>query len=178
MKCETCAISFSPKDKSPSHLARRTPRFCCLNCAHIGHRQHNKSLAPIFRIWSDMKRRCSNPNRGDYKYYGGRGIKVCKRWLVFKNFLKDMGEPKIGETIDRINNSKGYSPKNCKWATRLEQMNNTRFNRLITFSGKTMSVSSWARTIGLHPDTLKRRLYLGWSENKALTQPKKVKQLS
>jgi hypothetical protein len=78
----------------------------------------------IYRIWHGMSNRCNNPNNKDYFRYGGRGIKVCKRWSRFENFLKDMGEPNKNLSIERKNNDRGYSPSNCKWATSLEQNNN------------------------------------------------------
>ena len=86
-----------------------------------------RSRHPLYSTWSNMKGRCYNPNRPVYKYYGGRGIKVCDRWKnSFKLFLKDMGERPEGCTLDRINNDGNYEPTNCKWSTTVEQNKNRR----------------------------------------------------
>jgi len=77
-----------------------------------------------------MLQRCYNPNHPAYAYYGARGIRVCKRWHTFENFLADMGEPPLGLSIDRIDNDSGYRPTNCRWATRSEQMRNRRPRKL------------------------------------------------
>lgn len=77
-----------------------------------------------------MKNRCTNPNAKDWSYYGGRGIKLCRRWYDFRDFLADMGRrPNRLMTIDRINNDKGYSPSNCRWATKKQQRANQRFRQ-------------------------------------------------
>ena len=78
-----------------------------------------------------MKQRCQNLNHAQAEDYNGRGIGVCKEWADFASFLKDMGEKPPGRTLDRIDNDSGYSPDNCRWATRKEQNDNRRNNRLI-----------------------------------------------
>jgi hypothetical protein len=87
---------------------------------------HGMSRTLVYRKWSDMIQRCTNVKNKQYCYYGGRGIKVCKRWLKFENFYKDMGLPPKNKSIDRIDNNKGYSKSNCKWSTKTEQNQNRR----------------------------------------------------
>lgn len=90
---------------------------------------HGKRKSKIYRVWSDMKTRCLNLNNIRFKDYGGRGINVCERWLKFENFYVDMGDVPVGMSIERIDNNKGYSKDNCKWATMKEQSKNKRITR-------------------------------------------------
>lgn len=84
-------------------------------------------FTPEYQSWKGMRERCTNPKSSGYPNYGGRGIKICKRWAhSFENFFKDMGPRPKGKTLDRKNNDKGYKPSNCRWATRSEQNKNQR----------------------------------------------------
>jgi hypothetical protein len=139
---------------------------------------HGYAKTSIHDIWQSMKARCLNPGYAGYHNYGGRGIRVCGRWLGengFINFLSDMGErPSKDLSIDRYPNQNGnYEPGNCRWATRKEQARNLRTNRMLTYNGKTQCVAEWAEELGIPQGTLHSRLKSGWSVEKALSTPPK-----
>ena len=119
---------------------------------------HGMRHTLTYEVWGAMKARCSNPNCSDFNNYGSRGIKVCKRWLKFENFLEDMGEKPKGLTLERKDNNKGYSLRNCKWATYKEQNRNSRHNRTITYQNKTQCLIAWAEQLKLHENMLGKRL--------------------
>ena len=136
-----------------------------------GHTTHTSS-SPTYKSWHMMLQRCTNPNYPQYADYGGRGITVCKRWRVFKNFLDDMGVRPEGLTLDRKNNSKGYSPANCKWATRAEQQRNRRSSNVWTHKGERKTVAEWAEQLGMKRHSLYMRVAVyGWTVHRALTTP-------
>lgn len=139
-------------------------------------KKYGQSAHPLWETYKNMRRRCLHANSKWFKNYGGRGITICPRWLEpngqgFKNFAADMGDRPDGMTVERIDNALGYSPDNCRWASRREQANNTRQARLITFQGKTLSVAAWARETGIKRSTLDARLNVfGLSVERALTK--------
>lgn len=135
---------------------------------------HGQSATPLYGLWRRMIQRCTDPNSSDYKYYGGRGITVATEWLDFARFKADMGDRPGGTSLDRIDNSCGYAPGNCRWATCHEQMSNTRGVKKITYEGETHSVAEWERLRGFKPGTLKTRLgQLGYSVEVAFNKPVK-----
>lgn len=127
-------------------------------------RKENKRL---FSIWKGMNRRCKNKEYTKYKNYGGRGISVCEEWTGesgFSNFVKWANENGYAEnlTIDRIDNGGNYCPANCRWATKSQQVNNTRRNRRFEYKGETKTLAQWADAYGMTQCELKRRIdYIG-----------------
>lgn len=123
--------------------------------------------------FATTKRRCYSESCPDYKYYGGRGITICDRWLEsFDNYLADMGLRPEGMTLERVDNDGPYSPENCIWASRAVQGNNTRQVKRISYKGKTQTVSEWERELGWKAGTLKARLGpLNYTVDEAFTKP-------
>lgn len=135
------------------------------------------SNSPTHISWMAMNQRCNDKNHDNYKYYGGRGIKVCKRWNHFINFYIDMGERPEGYSLERIDVEKDYSPDNCKWVSHKEQCNNRRSSRFIEFNGETRTLQQWAEFTGITRNTIEKRIdNYGWSVEKALTTPTRGKQ--
>jgi hypothetical protein len=139
-----------------------------------GNPKHGGSRTLTYSRWKSMRQRCLDPAASNFPSYGGAGVTICQQWLAsFEAFLADMGEcPNRSMTLDRLDGSRGYEPGNCRWATRSEQTRNRSMNVSLTHQGRTMLVSEWAAEIGLSANTLRQRLYLGWSVEKALTTPK------
>lgn len=138
--------------------------------------KHGKAKDPLYNICTQMIARCHNPNNASYYNYGARGITVCDEWRYdrskFVDWAKENGYRK-GLSIDRIDNSKGYSPDNCRWVERLIQQNNTRRNRYLTVDGETHSISEWARIKGISKNSIETRLRRGMSEEEAVKLPLK-----
>lgn len=145
---------------------------------------HGMTDTRIFRIWSGMKFRCYIPSSSGYENYGGRGITICPEWLGehgFENFAKWSFENGYADnlTIDRKDNSKGYSPDNCRWVTQKEQANNRRNNRFLTAIGKTHTIAEWEEITGISRRVIETRIDdLHWDIEKALTTKVRKKHYS
>jgi hypothetical protein len=149
----------------------------CLRHREAHNRTHGESRsARLYRIWTGMKTRCDNPSRKAYPQYGGRGISVCSEWAnsyeAFRDWALRSGYAD-DLSIDRIDNNGNYEPANCRWATREQQSNNRRSNRLITANGATKTMAEWARESGIRYTIIYKRLKHGWSEEKAVLTPVK-----
>lgn len=151
-----------------SHILSGRQKGCGCGRAHT--LRHGKSGTGIYQIWRSMRARCENPTDQGYSYYGARGIKVCERWKLFENFYADMGEKPAGMSIDRINVDGNYEPENCRWATKIEQQNNTTRSHRVAYRGQTMTAAQAMRVSGctLPHTTVYGRLNRGWDIEKSL----------
>jgi hypothetical protein len=135
-------------------------------------RTHGQKDTPTYSSWCRMRQRCFNKDSTQYKWYGGSGVSVCKRWDSFENFLEDMGPRPVGMTLGRINPRGDYRPSNCRWESWKEQGSNRRNSRKIRFQGETLTVTQWSRRIGISQPLLHKRLFqLGWPVRRALIEP-------
>lgn len=123
--------------------------------------------------WRAMIRRCTDKNNYQYKDYGARGITVCPEWLAsYEKYIEDIGpQPGPGYSIDRIDNSKGYSKENCRWSTSVEQANNKRNNRIIECNGVKKTLAEWGRFSGIDCESIAFRLKFGWDIERAIYTP-------
>lgn len=157
-----------------SLLNGRTQSCGCLlrDIVKTTNKTHGHSYSGTYSSYNAMKQRCTNPNNRAFHNYGGRGIRVCERWLnSFDDFLADMGTRPDGEyEIDRIDNSKDYEPGNCRWVTRSAQSRNNRRTRMLTHGGRTQCMSDWSAETGVPIPTIHRRLKVGWSVDRALSR--------
>lgn len=131
-------------------------------------KKHGMTNTRLYEIWSSVKQRCYNKKSMAYKYYGGRGIAVCDEWVndfqafyvwaMANGYRDDL-------TIDRIDNNKGYSPDNCRWATYKTQENNRTNNMIVEYKGQKYTVSQLSKILGISQPTLNWRIKHNWAEN-------------
>ena len=165
-----CSCGSPPRYVRNDTLKDGTSQSCgCLQ--REATTKHGAWGKPLFNVWTGMVRRCTNPKDKKYQRYGGRGIKVCDRWLNVKNFIADMTEGyEKGYQIDRINNDGNYEPSNCQWATTKQQTRNYSRNVVLDHDGKRMCVVDWAEVVGISPKVIYERVAAGWSAKDALTK--------
>lgn len=171
--CCTCGVI---KVVEQNNLRKGKVTSCgCYNKELVKARSmtHGMRDRPIYAVWAAMVQRCTNTNSRQYPDYGGRGITVEEAWLAFEQFYASMGDaPFEGAMLERIDNSKGYSKANCKWASRTEQNNNKRNNVFFTYKGEEHSLEGLANIAGINKATIASRIYLyKWSVEEAVETP-------
>lgn len=125
----------------------------------------------LYNIWRGIIKRCLNPKEKVYKDYGAKGITVCDEWLQYKPFEEWALNNGYDDTlsIDRVDNSKGYSPYNCRWADKYVQARNRSDTKWVTFNNETKSLVEWCEIYNVHPDTVRHRLLRAWTFERAIT---------
>lgn len=132
-----------------------------------------RNITVEYRTWKAMRWRCSPKNPHRNRYFD-RGITVCDRWNDFNLFLEDMGtRPSAEYSLDRIDNERGYSPENCRWATRIQQTNNTGRTNYVIHNGAKIVLMDIVRETGIHPETIRNRLRRGWDYERIIMSPLK-----
>ena len=130
--------------------------------------KHGLSYHPLYRIWTSMMARCHDSNNPAFKWYGGRGVEVCVQWRATpQQFFDDMGERPEGTSIDRIDGTGGYSKKNCRWATNVEQSNNRSNNRWFLFLGDVYNMKQLCKFLDVGYSAVSMRLHRGLSASKS-----------
>lgn len=184
-----CACDCGKKKvASSSNLQRGNAKSCgCLQSEGRPpvNRTHGASKTAVYGAWEQMIARCSNPSNAAYVNYGGRGIAVCDRWQRgdgsksgFECFVADMGSRPSDTTLDRINNDGNYEPGNCRWATKIQQQNNMRSNRMVEILGRKQTVAQWCREFGRNRRMVYKRLSLGWSIQDAILKEPRGRHVS
>ena len=188
-KCAMCEGQFLAKEVSVDHIvpagqlrdysdlpefvsrlfvAEDMLRVLCNECHRVVTKQQNSTSARVLHpreesSYRNMISRCYNPNSTGYEAYGGRGIKVCDRWIdSYANFLLDMGrKPTCRHTLERCELDGDYEPENCVWATLEDQANNKSNNTRIEIDGRVQNIGQWARETGVNRTVILRRMQRG-----------------
>lgn len=159
-KCQFCGNEFG---EYLSNLVKENPRGC--GCRKgIGYNvKHGATGTTEYKSWQMMKERCLTETNKAYPYYGGRGIKVCDRWLEsFENFLQDMGKkPSPLHSLDRFPNNKDghYEPGNCRWGTDEQQCRNRRSNVVIEYNGEKKTLIEWSESLGFDYESMRLKVH-------------------
>lgn len=163
VQCQTCGSTDRCQSRT---LQDRTRCFCTANTA-----THGESKTPTYAGWRAMLSRCYNVNDINYHNYGGRGITVCDRWHTYEHFKFDMGLKPDKWHLDRIDNSKGYGPDNCRWVTHSQNARNMRKSIFITWNGETRQLTDWSDHFGWPHNVLSLRHFRKWSVERMMTTP-------
>ena len=172
VRCDCGVLKLMDPSDLKKQKARGIVASCgCMRRASIAKRRttHGMSKHPAFAVWRSMLARCERPSHQAWKNYGGRGISVCERWHQFEDFWADMGPSyRAGLSLERVDNSQGYSPENCEWVTPKAQAANTRKTVILQTPDGPMPLGVAADHYGVKRSTLAYRLDHGWPLLKAL----------
>jgi hypothetical protein len=171
-QCTKCGLS---KNLKGSRLAkgRNTTCYCGVHYNY----KHGSKKNKEYRAWRHMLNRCYMPSVREYKRYGGRGIRVCDQWREsYINFIADIGvAPGPDYSLDRIDVNGNYEPGNVRWATIRQQANNTRRTYMVEYRGEKIPLGTFCHEHGLPIELMRGRLNMGWSIEKAMTEPKLIR---
>lgn len=154
----------------------RSKQKSCKECYYESLRTHGLTQTKEYHTWEGMKARCYRKTDDSYFLYGGRGIRIDKKWKnSFESFLFDMGKaPSADYSIERIDNNLGYRKSNCKWILKTDQPKNRRTNTMVSINGEIKCVSEWGHVYGVKRNTIYERVKRGWDVISAITTPVSV----